>query len=169
MNRLLIAFAFTIFFSSHVFSQSGLKVGSPAPAFSGYGMDGTCNDLSELRGSVVVLTFWSTKCEICRHEFPKVNQIVEKYSGRNVVFLALTVENEARVETYTRRNRLAPRILPNSFGVVLQYADRTKDGNLDMGFPSFFVIDQEGVIQYRSSGFDKTSILASTLDRLVTK
>lgn len=169
MNRLLVAIAFTILLSFHVFSQTGLRVGSLAPAFSGNAMDGTCTDLNELRGSVVVLTFWSTKCEICRHEFPKVNQIVESYAGKNVVFLSLTMENEAKVEEYLKKNRLASRVLPNSFGVVLQYADRTKDGNLDMGFPSFFVIDQAGLVRYHSSGFDKTSSLASAIGRLVTK
>jgi peroxiredoxin len=150
-------------------AQTSLKIGSPAPAFSGNAMDGTCNDLSELRGKVVVLTFWSTKCEICRHEFPKVNQMVKSFENRNVVFLALTMENEAKVEAYLKRNSLAPTILPNSFGVVLQYADRTADDRLDMGFPSFFVIDKAGTIQYRSSGFDRTASLNAAIERLATK
>jgi peroxiredoxin len=150
-------------------AQTSLKIGSPAPTFSGNAMDGTCNDLSELRGKIVVLTFWSTKCEICRHEFPKVNQMVKNFENRNVVFLALTMESEAKVEAYLKRNSLAPTILPNSFGVVLQYADRTADDRLDMGFPSFFVIDKAGTIQYRSSGFDRTASLNAAIERLATK
>ncbi len=150
-------------------AQTSLKIGSQAPAFSGNAMDGTCNDLSELRGKVVVLTFWSTKCEICRHEFPKVNQMVKVYENRNVVFLALTMENEAKVEAYLQKNQLAPTILPNSFGVVLQYADRTADDRVDMGFPSFFVIDKAGTIQYRSSGFDRTASLNAAIERLASK
>jgi thiol-disulfide isomerase/thioredoxin len=132
-------------------------------------MDGTCNDLNELRGKVIVLTFWSTKCEICRHEFPKVNQMVKAFENRNVVFLALTMENEAKVDAYLKKNPLAPTILPNSFGVVLQYADRTADDRVDMGFPSFFVIDKAGTIQYRSSGFDRTSSLNAAIERLASK
>lgn len=150
-------------------AQTSLKIGSPAPAFSGNAMDGSCKDLSDLRGKVVVLTFWSTKCEICRHEFPKVNQMVKSYENRNVVFLALTMENEAQVEAYLRKNQLASTILPNSFGVVLQYADRTADDRIDMGFPSFFVIDKVGTIQYRSSGFDRTTSMNAVIERLVTK
>lgn len=150
-------------------AQTSLKIGSPAPTFSGNGMDGTCNDLSELRGKVVVLTFWSTRCEICRHEFPKVNQMVKNYENRNVVFLALTMENEAKVGAYLKKNQLSPAILPNSFGVVLQYADRTADDRLDMGFPSFFVIDKAGTIQYRSSGFDQTASLNAAIERLASK
>lgn len=150
-------------------AQTSLRVGSPAPAFSGNAMDGTCNDLGELRGKIVVLTFWSTKCEICRHEFPKVNQMVESYEKRNVVFLALTMENEAKVEAYLKKNQLAATILPNSFGVVLQYADRTAEDRIDMGFPSFFVIDKAGTIQYRSSGFDRTASMNAVIERLAAK
>jgi hypothetical protein len=38
-----------------------------------------------------------------------------------------------------------------------------------MGFPSFFVIDQSGVVQYRSSGYDKTGPLDSAIAKLVAK
>jgi peroxiredoxin len=163
-----IAF-FLLLLSFTAVAQTTLKIGSPAPPFSGNAMDGTCNDLSELRGKVVVLTFWSTKCEICRHEFPKVNQMVKSFENRDVVFLALTMENEAKVDTYLKKNQLAPTILPNSFGVVLQYADRTADDRIDMGFPSFFVIDKAGTIQYRSSGFDRTASLTAAIERFATK
>ncbi|MGE3465374.1 MAG: TlpA family protein disulfide reductase [Pyrinomonadaceae bacterium] len=169
MKRILTIILTAISLSIAAYAQTNLKIGSPAPAFSAASMDGRIYDLDELRGSVVVLTFWSTRCEICRHELPKVDRVVDSYSGRNVVFLALTMENEEKVRTYLRKNRLASQILPNTFGVVLKYADRTRDGSLDMGFPSFFVIDQDGIVQYRSSGFDKTSALASSIERLARK
>ncbi len=169
MNRLFVALTLTVLLSSYAFTQTGLKVGSQAPLFSVSSMDGSCNDLNELRGSVVVLTFWSTRCAICHHEFPKLNKVAQSFAGKDVVFLSLTMENEAKVEAYLKKNQLATRILPNSFGVVLQYADTNKEGNRDMGFPAFFVIDREGVVQYRSSGFDKTSSLSTTIERLVKK
>ena len=154
---------------SPVFSQTGLKVGSDAPMFSAASLEGNCYDLNELRGSVVVLTFWSTRCEICRHEFPKLNRVIDSLDGKKVVFLSLTTENEAKVEAYLKANRLASRIVPNSFGVLLQYADRDRAGNLNIGFPSYYVIDQEGRLQYRSSGFDKTDSLNTAITRLVSK
>lgn len=148
-------------------AQTGLQVGSSAPVFSAAGMDGTQYDLNELRGSVVVLTFWSTKCYICQQEFPKMNQVVRSYDGKKVLFLSLTMENEARVESFLRSNRIAAQIVPNSFGVLLQYADRDKRGYINMGFPSYFVIDQQGVVQHRSSGWDKLGQISSTVDNLI--
>ena len=87
-------------------------------------------NLDELRGNVVVMTFWSTKCEICRSEFPKLNRLIKSLDGKKVIFLSLTMENEAKIEPYLKKNPLDSHVLPNSFGILLQYADRTRDGNL---------------------------------------
>lgn len=169
MCRILIPIVLTLICALTAISQTRLTPGAAAPVFSSSSMDGTIYDLNSLRGSVVVLTFWSTRCEICRVEFPKINQLVDRYNGRNVVFLSPTMENEAKVEGYLKNNRLASHILPNSFGLVLQYADRTRDGSLDMGFPSIYVIDQAGKVQFRASGYDKTVPLTAALDRLLGK
>ena len=169
MKRLLALAFLSILLTVVGTAQTSLRIGAQAPPFSASSVDGTTYDLNDLRGSVVVMTFWSTKCEICRYEFPKVNQIVDKYSGRKVVFLALAMESEEKIAAYTQRNRLASPILPNSFGIVLQYADRTRDDRLDMGFPSFFVIDKDGLVQYRGSGLNRTNAIDSMIDRLAAK
>lgn len=162
---IFLAFAFVV----PSYSQSGLKIGATAPAFSGTMLDGNSFDLNENRGKIVVMTFWSTRCEICHVEFPKLNRVIKSFDGKNVVFLSLTMENEAKVEAFLKTNHIDTEVLPNSFGTLLQYADRDKNGNLDMGFPSYFVINDAGVIEYRSSGYDKTEALNSTLARLLNK
>ncbi len=167
MRKTAITIAFISLFAVAGLAQTALRVGSNAPLFSAASMDGSPLDMNELRGSVVVLTFWSTKCYICQQEFPKINQIVHTYESKKVVFLSLTMENEAKVESFLKSNKIASTIVPNSFGVLLQYADRDKRGYLDMGFPSYFVIDQQGVLQHRSSGWDKTGQLSSTIDNLI--
>jgi peroxiredoxin len=167
MNRLASIFFLTIALAASAFSQSSVKVGSVAPVFAGTSLDGTTYDLNELRGNVVVITFWSTKCLICQQELPKLNTVTDRYNSSKVVFLALTMEDEDKIARFLQRNPFKFQIMPNSFGVVLQYADRDKNGHLDMGFPSFFVIDQEGLVQYRSSGYDKTPELVSHVSQLL--
>jgi peroxiredoxin len=166
MNRITATLVLVLSFSICAFSQMSLKVGDDAPLFSSTGLDGGSYDLSELRGSVVVLTFWSTRCEICRSEFPKLNRLTDTMRTRNVVFLSLTLDNEAKIESYLRSNRVTSNILPNSFGVLLQYADKDRKGYLDMGFPAYFVVDQQGRIAYRASGWDKTDELSSRVSQL---
>lgn len=152
-------------FSAH--SQTGLKAGSPAPVFTSQTIDGSFFDLEAKRGSVVVLTFWSTSCEICRTEIPRLNEFTTRYKDRDVVFIALTMESEAHIAPFLRKNPFTFTIMPNSLGPLLQYADRDKSGNLDMGYPAFFVIDQAGKLDYRSSGFGKTAALNLVIDRLI--
>lgn len=148
-------------------SQTSLKPGSPAPLFTSQSIEGNFFDLEAKRGSVVVLTFWATTCEICRNEIPRLNEFTSRYQGKDVIFIALTLENEARIAPFLAKNPFKFTILPNSVGPVLQYADRDRNGDLDMGFPAFFVIDQAGKVTYHSSGYDKTVPLAQEIDRLV--
>lgn len=167
MKNVVLALVLASLFAVAGISQTSLQVGTSVPVFSASAMDGTQYDLNELRGSVVVLTFWSTKCYICQHEFPKLNQVVRGYDGKKVVFLSLTMENETKVESFLKSNQIAATVVPNSFGVLLQYADRDKRGYIDMGFPSYFVIDQQGVLQHRSSGWDRLGQISSTVDNLI--
>lgn len=167
MKNAVLTLVLASLFSVAGIAQTGLQVGSNVPVFSASAMDGTQYDLNELRGSVVVLTFWSTKCYICQQEFPKMNQIIRSFDGKKVVFLSLTMENEAKVESFLKSNQVAATVVPNSFGVLLQYADRDRRGYIDMGFPSYFVIDQQGVLQHRSSGWDKTGQLSLTINNLI--
>lgn len=149
------------------FSQTSLKTGSPAPVFTSQSIEGNFFDLEAKRGSVVVLTFWATTCQICRSEIPRLNEFTSRYEGKDFIFLALTLENEARITPFLQKNPFKFTIMPNSLGPILQYADRDRSGNLDMGFPAFFVIDREGKLDYRSSGYDKTASLGQAIDRLV--
>lgn len=169
MNRLISIVAIIVIFTMAAFPQQSIKIGSAAPAFSGALMDGSPVELSELRGRVVVLTFWSTRCAICHHEIPKLNAMASGFDPSKVVFLALSMENEEKISGYLKNNPFKFQIVPNSFGTVLQYADRDRSGNLDMGFPSFFVIDRSGVVQYRASGYDRTGTLDSAIAKLVAK
>ena len=150
-------------------SQASLKVGSPAPAFSGIALDGTEYDLDRLRGSVVVMTFWSTRCAICHYELPRLNALADRFKGQRVFLLALSMEADDIIKAYLKKNSFKFRVLPNSFGTVLTYADRGKSGNLDMGFPSFYVLDKSGTLRYRASGYDKTEGVAAAVDRLLAK
>lgn len=168
MNRLLAIFFLLSLASVTALAQTRIKPGDPAPEFSVTSIDGTAYELGRLKGSIVVLTFWSTRCEICRVEFPRLNSLTDSMRHRGVVFLSLTLDNEQKIDQFLRSNRVTSNIVANSFGTLLQYADRDRRGYLDMGFPAYFVIDQEGRVSYRASGWDKTSELSSRLTQLLS-
>jgi len=148
------------------FAQS-LRVGSKAPLFSETSVDGTVYKLADLRGKVVVLTLWSTRCPICRVELPNLDKVVRQYDPKNVVFLALTAESHERIKDYLVSHRFRFMSLPNSFGTMLQYADRDKSGVINMPYPSFFVIGRDGRIGFRATGYDKTYAINDAIRQLL--
>ena len=165
--KLPIIIIFIFVFSLAVFAQQNRgKV--TAENFSAVATNGKTFELQQLKGKVVVLTFWSTKCAICHSEIPKLNKLAESYKNKEVVFLALTMNNEATVNAYIKDNPFNFNLLPNSFGVVLKYAEKDNSGRINMGFPAHFLINQAGEIELKTSGFDKTAKLDSEINRLLT-
>jgi hypothetical protein len=78
------------------------------------------------------------------------------------------MDNESKVGAYLKSNTFSFTILPNSFGTVLQYADRDREGNINMGFPAYYLIDQNGIVRMKTNGWDKTSNLDSQITRLLS-
>src|SRR5580765_3184357 len=165
--RIISILFLTLTLALTALAQQNLKTGAVAPGFSVDGMDGNTYDLNDYRGKVVVITFWSSKCTICHEEIPKLNRLAAHYKDQKVVFLALTMDNEAKVSAYIKNTPFDFTILPNSFGVVLQYADRDRAGNIDMGFPAYYIVDQTGGIQMKASGWDKTASIDSQISKLL--
>jgi len=168
MRKSTLLLGLILLVTSASFSQQALKPGETAPEFSGQSLDGTMYDLDQLHGKVVVLTFWTTRCAICHSEIPNLNKVADRYRDKDVVFLAVTMDNEAKVNPYIKRNPFNFNILPNSFGVMLKYADRDRAGNINMGFPAHFIINRRGQIALRTDGWDKAANLDSQISRLLS-
>lgn len=137
-----------------------------AQSFSGTTLDGKAFNLEDFRGKVVVLTFWSTRCAICNAETPRYNQLADKYAGKNVVFLGLTMENESLVSNYLRKKPFKFTIVPNSLGVIMQYADKNPNGSFNIAYPTMFIINQKGEIELKTSG-RKSQTIDDSVSRLL--
>lgn len=163
--RFILSLVFCLLLGLNVFGQYSAK--QQAQDFSATDLDGQNYNLNDFKGKVVLLTFWSTRCAICQSEIPDLNRLSQKFSGKDVVFIGLTMENEMKVAPYLKKNPFNFRITPNSFGVVLKYADRDRDGNINMGFPAYYIVNQNGGIEYKGGGWDKASVLDSQISRLL--
>ncbi|MEO6588275.1 MAG: TlpA disulfide reductase family protein [Pyrinomonadaceae bacterium] len=164
--RILVCVSIIAVFAAFV--QAQYKSKRTAEPFSATAMNGQNFDLESLKGKVVVMTFWSTRCPICAGEIPNLNRLADSYKGKDVVFLALSTEDPNRIGGFLKSKPFNFNILPNSFGVVLKYADKDSQGRINMPFPSFYVIDQNGQIELKTSGYDKTNALSSNINRLLT-
>jgi uncharacterized protein (TIGR03435 family) len=55
---------------------------------------------SRLRGKVVVLDFWATWCAPCVGSIPHLNELANEFRGQDVVFLAVTDDDEERLKSF---------------------------------------------------------------------
>lgn len=165
MRFILSAVFCLLFFSLTIFAQSGNK--QIAEDFSARDISGQAFNLADFKGKVVLISFWSTRCAICHSEIPKLNRLSEKYNGRDVVFIGLSSDNETKISSFVKKNPFNFRLAPDSFGVLMKYADKDSSGNINMGYPSHFLINQNGEIELKKSGWDKTASLDAQIGKLL--
>lgn len=100
--------------------------------------DGDEQNLSDLRGKVVLVNLWATWCPPCRAELPILNRIQEDHSEKGLVVLTLSDEPPARVAPFV--TKLAPRAL-NGYVKSFGWLEIRKFR------PFSLIIDRDGVLQ----------------------
>jgi len=71
---------------------NALTVGKPAPAITLNTLDGKHIDTRDLRGKVVIVTFWATWCVPCREELPLLSRYAQQHSRQNLVVLGFSLD-----------------------------------------------------------------------------
>ena len=136
--------------------------GSAAPAFSVRTLDGATVSSADLRGKVVVLSFWFIGCPACLGMEPRLNAFKSKFSDRDdVVFLAMTADPAANVKRYLARQKFD---YTNAAD-----AKQAMDSFVFRVYPKNIVIDRSGKIVYWRTtikAWDKfESVVRAELDK----
>ena len=126
-----------------------------APDFRAVLADGQDISLESLKGKVVVLDFWATWCGPCRDALPELKALIRKYGERNFVLLSVSIdEDEDAWRRFIQKNAMTwpqcrDQHLTGLFGVE--------------AFPTYIVLDGEGVVRQAIDGTDDQRSLASRL------
>jgi len=128
---------------AHVF----LDVGHPAPDFTLPDLDGTPRKLSDYRGKVVLLNFWSTWCTPCRTEMPSMQRAFQRHKGNGFEILAvsLNVEGKPPVVEFVKELKL-------TFMILLDPKKEVARIYRVYALPTSYVIDKQGKIAYKLIG-----------------
>jgi thiol-disulfide isomerase/thioredoxin len=123
--------------------QAG-RIGAPAPDFEWNAPDGSTKRLADLRGRVVVMSFWATWCEPCRVEMPALERVAR---SSDAVFLAVDLQEDgAKARSFMDSlaiTHLAP-LLDLDGAVTRRYGV--------IALPQTFFIDGGGVIRHIARG-----------------
>jgi peroxiredoxin len=78
-------------------------VGRPAPDLVARGLSGENVRISEHRGEVVVVSFWSGSCNTCRAQLLALDRIARTYASAGLVVIGVNLDdNVARAEKFAR-------------------------------------------------------------------
>jgi len=69
-----------------------LVVGQPAPPITLTTLNGQHIASADLRGKVVIITFWATWCEPCREELPLLSRYAQQHAAQGLVVLGFSLD-----------------------------------------------------------------------------
>lgn len=143
-----------------------VRIGEMAPDFTVGMYDGGIQRLSELRGGVVLLIFFSTWCPECRSELTVIrDSVIERFAGRDFHLLCIS-----RGET---REALAVFRAENGFRFPMGLdPDASIYGMYATSFvPRNFLLDASGRIVALTVGYEpgEFELLLAEADRLLVR
>jgi peroxiredoxin len=128
-------------------SDSTTAIGSPAPAFELKALDGKTVKLSDLKGKVVLLNFWSTLCAPCTAELPSLNRLYASLRKNGLEVCAVSIDSSDKpVRELVQEKNL-------TFTVLLDSEKETYfDSYAAPSLPMTYLIDASGVIRQTFPG-----------------
>jgi thiol-disulfide isomerase/thioredoxin len=145
-----------------------INVGDTAPDYLLTDLRDEKFSMSEYKGSVVLLEFWTTWCPTCRDSVPYLNSLNRDYSGRGLVLMSINLDEgvdrdqavRQDVRLFAAKHNVGYRVL---FNDVL--TERIYDVNV---LPTLFLIDRKQRIVKRYAGINPRLLndIKSEMERL---
>ena len=134
-----------------------------APVLAGTTLDGEPLDVSDLRGSVVVLNFWASWCAPCRAEASTLNEVAARTADDGVRFVGVNVKDErSPAQAFERRQSVAYPSLHDQPGRLLLQFRRV----VPQTPPTTLVLDREGRIAAFFAGEVRRSELLEPVQQI---
>lgn len=154
--KLLFVFFMAIVCAFSAFGQkkqTGKKTEKPlAPTLKAETIDGKTINTADLGGKIIVLNLWFINCPNCLQEIKMLNEVVDEYKNKDVVFLGLATNNKADLQKFVKKNPFKYQIVPNAASFMLTSYGDLKNGEYNLGFPMHIVIDREGYVVLKMEG-----------------
>lgn len=123
-----------------------LKTGADSPIFVNYeNYNGGTTSLSDLKGKFAYIDVWATWCGPCLNEIPAFKELVEKYRGKNVTFVSISIDEQKDKETWRQMIKEKETSWMQLFAEADWNSSFAKDYGVN-SIPRFIFIDPEGKI-----------------------
>lgn len=132
-----------------------------APEFQVTTLQGQQLSLQGLAGRVVVMDFWATWCPPCRESVPELKDLTRKYPTDKLVLISVSADQDdnawrefvAKKKMDWAQYRDADHRILDTFGI--------------RSFPTYMVIDGDGVIKERMTGLNPQETVVHRLKEVL--
>lgn len=120
----------------------------------------------DLKGSPVLVHFWSISCHLCKKSLPDVNKMREEYPNLKFVGIHMPrsekdTDIDAVKETIVKYELKHPQGIDNTHSVVDAFENEF--------VPAFYLFDANGLLRHRSAGEKALSMLQRPLERVLAE
>jgi thiol-disulfide isomerase/thioredoxin len=127
---------------------------------------GGTTKLEDLKGKYVYIDVWATWCGPCRAEIPSLKKVEEKYHGKNIAFVSISVDVDKDHEKWKNF------VTEKQLGGIQLFADKNWNSDFMKSYginsiPRFILIDPNGKIVKSDAARPSDPQLQKQLDALL--
>jgi peroxiredoxin len=135
--------------ASSSFAAAPSIVGKEAPDFVLRGLDGRNLRLSEFRGQVVLVNFWTRSDGDSRQQMPALDRINTTYQRAGLVVLGVSVDDDLR------RSKEFAAAMSVSYPLLFETGTQVGKDYFLQKMPMTILVDRSGVVRYAAVGFKR--------------
>jgi len=134
------------------------------PAFAVDDTEGNTINSADFKGKVTLLSFFASWCGPCKKEFPHLIDYADRFRDKGLQIVGVGVD------TLAQRSIDFANGFDVNFPVITDTDARLKGKFIVYEMPATFLIDRQGVIRYRATGFsgaEQEAELRSEIEKLL--
>lgn len=114
------------------------------------------------KGKVLLVTFFATWCPPCRQEVPSLIQLNNKFGPQGFSVIALSVDQGGSegVAKFVKKENI-------NYPVLMSNRSTTRDFGGIVGIPTAFLVNREGNVVKRYSGYTSPALLEKDIQSVL--
>ena len=161
IKKTLLVCVFSLTFSPA--SAAVPEIGALAPELKGTLFSGDSFDLSQMRGKVVLINFYSSYCKFCAYEIGNVETYQENNVDEDFVVIVVGVDS---IEDRHRVERMVG--IYNLRGLMADELEQSGFANRYVT-PTTFLVDRQGILRSKSRGAKMPAWFRKHVDPLLAE
>ncbi len=161
MHSVLAKFALILLFVVSSNAHAVPQIGEAAPGLKGTLFSGKAFDLAAMRGTVVLINFYSSYCKFCAYEIGNIETYLEQNRDKGFTVIMVGVD---RLEDRARVERMLG--IYNLDGLMTDELEQSGFQKV-YATPTAFVIDRQGTLRSKTRGAKLPSWYRQHVDPLL--